>query len=84
MELNPWLDLLNTEFMIIENGLFCGETTGSENMQISGFHWQDGEVYLIEETSCFAEEWKNFKYSKSFIELLNFLPEGLLSNFKTR
>ena len=31
-------------------------------MQIRGFHWQDGNVCLIEEPSYLADVWKNFKY----------------------
>ena len=59
MEFNPLLDLLNTEFTIIEIGLLCGwvENTGSKNVQIPGFRWQDGDVYLIEEPFCFANKY---------------------------
>ena len=44
IEFNPLLDLLNTGVTIFENSLFCVRT---QEAKIPGFHWQDGDVYLI-------------------------------------
>ena len=31
-------------------------------MQIPGFHWHDGDVYLDEQTYCLTDVWKYIKY----------------------
>ena len=81
IEFNALLDLLNTGIIIIEIGLFCGGNTGSKNLQIRGFYWQDGDVYLIEECFCLTGVWKYFKYwlsssSSSFNYLTCFPKDG--------
>ena len=68
MDFNLLLDLLNT-------GLNLSKICRS----ISCFHWQDCNVYSIEESSSLADVWKHW-FS---IERLNLLPEGLPSNSKT-
>ena len=55
-------------------------------MRISGFHWQDGDVYLIEDSvSQYAKALQMLiDFFLSFMKLFNLLPEELLTNSKTK
>ena len=82
MELNPLLDILNTEMLC-----FVVKKKGSEYMQdqFPAFNDQNGNICLVQEPYCLVDVWKHFKYWLSsfnfFINLLNLRPKGQPSNF---
>ena len=64
---------------------FVVENTGSQNIHIPDFYWQDGNVYLIEEPSCLADLCKHFKsWLSYFYPSSNYIELTSQSNSKTR